>query len=473
VRARTKSAWLGALLAAAAGAAAAEEPRWWTVTGPDGAALGWASEAVTERADGREVVDVQEFRLVEQGSAAAKVQATTLRREDAAGRTVAIVSLIRIGDSETRTRAAISGDRAEVERVTPAERRTVTVALPGGVRFDDGEPLLAAWDRSATPSIEFSRFDLDALAVERVVVQAAPEGWAVRRRYDGDQLIGVSRLKLDGQGRVVEAVQPMFGTSIAIRAADEATALKPHAAYRLLPATMSKSPFRISDPQAGRHIRYRFGFRDGLDFALPETGEQRAAAAEPGAVVDVCSDCGPGLPTDPAYLADALKPTPWLQSDDARLKALAAPVTRMKVSDARKMALLLEAARPYLAHIDFTGHYSALETLKRRSGDCTEAAVLLAALGRAAGIPTKVANGVVYSRERYHGVGDAFLPHSWTLAYVDGRWKSFDLALDAFDSTHLALTVGDGDARSVSAAGQLAGLLVWNEMAEVRTRPNP
>jgi len=91
-------------------------------------------------------------------------------------------------------------------------------------------------------------------------------------------------------------------------------------------------------------------------------------------------------------------------------------------------------------------------------------------LGRAAGIPMRVASGLTYSRESYHGVSNAFMPHSWTLAYVDGRWRSFDLALNEFDSTHIALTIGDGDPRSVAAAGQLASLLVLDSLAEVRPR---
>jgi len=44
------------------------------------------------------------------------------------------------------------------------------------------------------------------------------------------------------------------------------------------------------------------------------------------------------------------------------------------------------------------------------------------------------------------------------------------MALQHFDSTHIALTVGDGDERSVAAAGQLASLLVIASMAEVRVR---
>src|SRR5204863_9269550 len=117
------------------------------------------------------------------------------------------------------------------------------------------------------------------------------------------------------------------------------------------------------------------------------------------------------------------------------------------------------------------GDASGQEAEARRAGDCTEAAVLRAALGPAAGIPARVASCLVYSRDAYHGVGNVFTPHSWVLAYVDGQWRSFDAALEYFDATHIAIVVGDGDARSIEAANQLASLLQWNGMTEVRARP--
>ena len=49
--------------------------------------------------------------------------------------------------------------------------------------------------------------------------------------------------------------------------------------------------------------------------------------------------------------------------------------------------------------------------------------------------------------------------------------RSRNPKLGDFDSTHIALTVGDGDERSLTAASQLAGLLHWETMAEVRTQP--
>ncbi len=355
----------------------------------------------------------------------------------------------------------------------------MTVPFQAPVRFDDGQGLLAGWNPAMTPRLEFDNFSLGAMAVERVVIERAPgavpdsEGrfTALRKRYDGTEIRSVAKLLLDRRNRILAVTQPMFGTGITTRVTDRESALAPHPAFHVLRAAMVKSPFRIPASAMQGQIRYRFTYRDGLAFPLPQTGEQRAAPESDGVILDICGQCGPGLAHDDAYLADARKPTLWMQSDDPRLRAIAAPVARLRLSDTRKMELLLERARPFLAKVDFVGHYSALETMKRRAGDCTEAAVLLAALGRAAGIPTRVVNGLAYSRQQYHGLSNTFMPHSWTLAWTDGAWRSFDLALDKFDSTHIALTVGDGDSRSVTAASQLASLLQWEAMTEVRAAP--
>jgi len=472
------SLWWAALAAAVPSPSGGTN--WYLIVAGNGATIGHASQRIEPRGDGREVIEDRRIRLQETGSPAVTITDQEVTRQDARGRTTAISHQSRIGSSWVRTEARIGTDRAEIVRQTSAERREMTVALPLGVRFDGGAGLLAAWDPARTPRLEFDDFSPEAMAVEHVVIAPAsgatvdPGGrlTVLRTRYEGGELRGVSRLLLDGQHRVVEVVQPMFGTSATIRPTDAETALRVSSPYHAVPGSMIRSPYRIPDEAVGGHIRYLFSFSDGLAFAFAQTGEQRVSLSGAGAAVDICPLCGPGLPTDRAYLAGALRPTAWLQSDRRELRAIAAPaVRRPRLSGARRMEMLLVRARPYLATLDFSGHYSALETIRRRAGDCTEAAVLLAALGRAAGIPTKVVNGLVYSRQRYHGVSNAFMPHSWTLAYVDGAWRSFDLALDTFDATHIALTIGDGDARSIQAAGQLASLLRWDGMSEVRARP--
>jgi hypothetical protein len=486
--------FVSAAAAALAGVALAAEPAgdvtWYAIVTANGTPIGHASEETVAGSDGRETVQSQEVDVGERvgpptqyigrSDGSTHLSSRTVVKEDKAGHTVSIATTTEIGRTWQRIDARIDGDKARITRETTAEKRMVEIALPQGLRFDNGDGLIKSWNPAVTQRLEFRNFNADAMAVDRVVVEAATgtkpdaEGrfQAVRRRYEGDELRAISRLTIDRQGRIVEAAQPMFNTSVVIKMTDRETALAPHGIYHVLPNVMIKSPFRISQPATEGHIRYRFGFRDGFTFALPQTGEQRVTAEADGDVtVDICEGCGPGLATDAATLADALKPTAWLQSDHPRLREIADPIAKLPVSDSEKMEKLLGKARPYLGTIDFTGHYSALETLSRRSGDCTEASVLLAALGRAAGIPTRVVNGLVYSRESYHGVANAFMPHSWTLAYADGKWRSFDLALDKFDATHIALTVGDGDERSLIAAGQLGGLLRWDGMAEVRPAP--
>jgi hypothetical protein len=379
-----------------------------------------------------------------------------------------------MGRFVSRTDVRIDGGEAHIVNQTPTGRWASTAALSPSVRFDGGEGLLSGWSPAVTPRLEFDNFNVDAMSVDHVVIEARQPASAsgptsgLRFEYNDGALVGVTQLTLDREGRLVESAQPMFGSTLHLRITNRRTALAPHLPYPIIPNATMRSPVRISAGAGQGHIRYQISFRDGIAFALPQTGEQRVTQQGSGATVDICAECGLGLGADRETLADATRPTLWMQSDDPRVRAIVAPVAAMAISDTQKMRLLLQRAKPYIARPDYAGHYSALDTIARRAGDCTEAAVLLATLGRAAGIPTWVASGIAYSRQTYFGVSNAFLAHSWTLAYVDGRWRSFDLALETFDSTHIALTVGNGDARSIAAASQLASLLRFDSLVEVR-----
>lgn len=474
---RRVAAFVCVALAAGVTLASADQPTtWYTIVTDSGATLGHVSLQVEPRADGRDLIESQQIYLRERGGVANRTTTRTVVREQADGRVSSIESTSHTGRFLTRTHASVRADRVDVVRETPAGSGRETIMLPANIRFDDGDALVQSWRPQDTPRLEFLNFDSDSMAVERIVVEAlgVPDAQgrinAVRWRYEGEDLRGVSRLVLQN-GQLLEVAQPMFGETFRVRLTDRATAEQRHAPYQVIPNMAQRAPFQISQEARRGHIRYRYQFRDGMTFPLPQTGEQRVTIRDGFVTLDICDTCGPGLPTDAASLAAALRPTAWLQSDHPRLQAMAAAARGYDVSDTRKMEVLLQRAIPYLEEADFNGHYSALDTLDRRRGDCTEAAVLLAALGRAAGIPTRVVSGVSYSRQSYHGVSNAFIPHSWVVAFVDGRWRSFDLALREFDSAHIALTVGDGDPRSIAAAGQLASLLQLDTMAEVRPRP--
>jgi hypothetical protein len=67
---------------------------------------------------------------------------------------------------------------------------------------------------------------------------------------------------------------------------------------------------------------------------------------------------------------------------------------------------------------------TATEAAKSREGDCSEFAVLLAAMLRANKIPARIAVGLVYLE---HSQAIGF--HMWTEAYLGGRWIPLDATL--------------------------------------------
>jgi len=107
--------------------------------------------------------------------------------------------------------------------------------------------------------------------------------------------------------------------------------------------------------------------------------------------------------------------------------------------------------RDYITKKDLNvGFGSAEETAKSREGDCTEHAVLCAALGRVVGLPTRcvVGFGYVPPGADVPTITDAtdlstglFGFHMWAEAWIgDGKWVPMDAALDGFDVGHIAIT---------------------------------
>jgi hypothetical protein len=70
----------------------------------------------------------------------------------------------------------------------------------------------------------------------------------------------------------------------------------------------------------------------------------------------------------------------------------------------------------------------ASEVARRREGDCTELAVLLAALARASGRPARVVTGIVLTSVEGHT--HAF-GHAWAEVYTPEGWTPVDAALHA------------------------------------------
>jgi len=91
------------------------------------------------------------------------------------------------------------------------------------------------------------------------------------------------------------------------------------------------------------------------------------------------------------------------------------------------------------------GFATASEVARSKEGDCSEHGVLLAALGRGAGIPSRLVTGLIYV-ESWKGKQHIFGGHLWTQFYIDGRWIDLDAAQrqTQVEPTHIALSISDG-----------------------------
>lgn len=96
-------------------------------------------------------------------------------------------------------------------------------------------------------------------------------------------------------------------------------------------------------------------------------------------------------------------------------------------------------------HIDKKGlsrFYDAASVVaKGRAGDCTEHAVLLAAVARRCALPARVVHGLVLVR---HPQGVGAYGHAWVEVHRDRRWQVLDAALpSSLDPLYIPLAVVD------------------------------
>lgn len=129
-----------------------------------------------------------------------------------------------------------------------------------------------------------------------------------------------------------------------------------------------------------------------------------------------------------------LSSTLYIQSDDTAIVATAKRIAGLEKNSAKVAIALCNWVNSYVENKGFdTGFASAKDTFLTRKGDCTEHSVLLAALTRAVGIPTKIATGITYAE-------DGFYYHMWVEVYL-GKWVPLDPTMDEtrVNATHIKL----------------------------------
>jgi hypothetical protein len=259
--------------------------------------------------------------------------------------------------------------------------------------------------------------------------------WRVREEFHGVQ----TTAWIEANGTVLREEGPM-GFVLLRETADQAVHggwSTSDAALDLVASAAVPVSQPIDDPRHRRTLRVRLS---GIAVdSVPSDDEQRRQG-------DVLTIVRPEVASLESYplpyhsgLQAELAPTAFLQSDHPRIVALTHEILGDE-RDAKRAAIQLnDWVFEHLRKVPTISIPNALQVLDMGEGDCNEHATLLAALGRAAGLPTRVAVGAVY-------LEGAFFYHAWCEVWL-GRWVSIDPGLHQFpaDATHIKFATGDLD----------------------------
>ena len=380
--------------------------------------------------------------------------------ETTSGKPLAFDLRTRIGGSLSSTIGSIDAQgKLKVEQRTGATVVARDLEWPAGAVLTEGARLLeikaglAPGTRIEVPtffgdSLSAATTHLHVIGPERVTLVGRS---ATLVRMEQGIEIGGARIEgtvwVDREHHPQRIRLPLLGVALEMLACDRDCALAPNQPSDVLTRTLVAAPPELERNMLDGPLRYRLRLGESAGTTrLIDTAEQRVREL-PGTdrtwevvVTPRESDANVPAPT----IADT-RATPWLQANDADVQRLARAAAGDARTAAERMPRLEAAVREHIRSKNLSvGYASAAETADSREGDCTEHALLLAAMARSLAIPARVVSGLAFAPE-YVGRKRVFVPHAWMQAWVDGSWRSFDAALNGFDAGHIAFSVGDGD----------------------------
>ena len=296
----------------------------------------------------------------------------------------------------------------ENEPMVPGEQRTFSALLPIFNRV--AKTTLRAGDWSNTDMLGESK--------ELLPIQS-------ETKLSGQQF--TTTLWMDRDGQILKTEEPTLGQTVTRTTKEKALAKQRAAPPDLITETVI--PLKAeSNALAGAHAaRFRV-----------HTAGANTKPPFPNSVCQVCTPAEAGgwnllvsAGEDQAALAKDgqkdlpqaadRKPNRYVDQNDAAIRQLAAEVGPAATESLLAKALA-EHVYLWITRKDFsTVLATATEVARTRTGDCTEHAVLLAALARARGLPARVVVGLVY----VPSLG-GFAYHMWNQIWCDGAWRFFD-----------------------------------------------
>ena len=266
----------------------------------------------------------------------------------------------------------------------------------------------------------------------------------------------VSTSYVDRDLRMQKNIMPVVGLQVEMVACAKEFALGKNDVLELIDRMFLKSPEPLNNLASVKSITYNLSpVKGASDFKIPSNDNQKAQQLDGGKMIlkvePVAAPAGAKFPykgTDAAIL-EAMEPTRFLQSDNEQVIDLARRAVGGTKDAAEAARKIEEFVAGYIENRNLSvGYASAAEVAASRQGDCTEFAVLTAAMCRAVGIPAQVVAGVAYVDDFLGQQG--FGGHAWTQAYIGDKWIGLDASFrgggrGGYDAGHIVLAAGNGE----------------------------
>lgn len=392
-----------------------------------------------------------------------RIQITQKTTETADGKPLGFRTVIDMGLMAQQSEGQIQGDKLKLKTTTAGNTQEREADWPKGALLPHGLQLLAKAKglKKGTTYTEhvYDTAMLQANEVD-VVVQGRQKVDLLGRVLELTRVDSVMKSAsgemsqaayVDDEYNALKQVTPMMGMKLEIVSCSEKFARSQNADVDFFSKQFVHCPASLAELKAGQAVTYVLAPREGADLSVM-AGDNQSVRKLPGGKLEVTvrlarAPAGARFPYQGTEedLRAATRPARYLECDRKEVIDLAKKAIK-GAEDAGEAAHKIEAfVRKYVSKKNLSvGYASAAEVVKGREGDCSEHAVLVAAMCRAVGIPAEVVMGVAYV-ERFAGSQDIFVPHAWAQANVAGKWIFLDAALPRMDAGRIALTSGNGD----------------------------
>ncbi|UCE98610.1 MAG: transglutaminase domain-containing protein [Planctomycetota bacterium] len=259
---------------------------------------------------------------------------------------------------------------------------------------------------------------------------------------------------VDDELRVQKSVEFAAGIQIEMIACGKEFALGENDVFEFVDKMVLSAPAPLSDLRSAKSVSYHLSPSwKGGSFTIPGSDNQRVWPVDGGKVVvtvePLAAPRRAGFPyrgRDKEIL-EAMKATRFLQSDSEEIKELARRAVGTTKDAGEAVKRIESFVGEYITEKTFSvGYASAAEVAASRVGDCSEHAVLVAAMCRAVRIPARVVSGIVYTDE-FGGREDVFVGHAWVESYIGDKWVGLDASgvAGGYGAGHIALASGNGN----------------------------